>query len=67
VEAACKVISARERHSLVEIMGGAADEVVARQWFDALGFDENDIVDILHAAFDEEEGFLGDKQALLVE
>ena len=31
------------------------------------GFDEDDVVDVLDAAFDEEEGFLSDEKALLVE
>ena len=32
-----------------------------------LGFDEDDVVDVLDAAFDEEEGFLSDEEALLIE
>lgn len=35
-------------------MGLGADEALLRQWLDALGFNKDDVVDVLDSAFDHE-------------
>ena len=48
---------------LMKIMRTAADEVFVVEAFDVMGFDGDDVVNVLETASDEEEGFLGDDEA----
>ena len=44
-------------------MRGAANQLAEAQRFDPSGFDGDDPIGMLHAAFDEQEGLLGDDQS----
>ena len=50
-------------HGLMEVVGAGADEAFVLEGFDVVGFDGDDVIDVLEAAGDEEEGFLGDDEA----
>ena len=51
----------------MEIVGGAADEIFVVEAFDVVGFDGDNVVDVLEAAGDEEERFLRDDEAEFLE
>jgi hypothetical protein len=51
----------------MEVMRTAADEVFVVEAFDVVGFDGDDVVNVLEAAGDEEERFLGDDEAEFLE
>lgn len=52
---------------LPKIVGAAADEIFVLEAFNLMGFNGNDVVDVLKAAGDEEKWFLGNDQAELLE
>ena len=59
--------SSPTRINSVEIVRTRREQGIVFEAFDAFGFDVNDAVDVLQPAFDDEEGFLGDHQALRFE
>jgi hypothetical protein len=46
----------------MKVVGLAADELVVRERLDLFGFDQHDVLTVLHLTFDQEKWFFGNQE-----